>query len=38
VGIQDLNGLQVEEHLKEDDRAALPLGSTEQHAQVGDWD
>ncbi|MET0531307.1 MAG: creatininase family protein, partial [Microvirga sp.] len=30
--INDMNWLQVEEYLKSDDRAVVPLGSTEQHA------
>ncbi len=32
--IHDLNWSQVEEYLKHDDRAVLPLGSTEQHAYL----
>lgn len=32
--ISDLNWMQVEEYLKKDDRAVLPVGSTEQHAQL----
>ena len=32
--IKDLNWMQVEEYLKRDDRAVLPLGSTEQHAYL----
>jgi creatinine amidohydrolase len=30
--ISDMNWMQVEEYLRRDDRAAVPLGSTEQHA------
>ena len=32
--ISDMNWMQVEEYLKGDDRAVLPLGSTEQHAYL----
>ena len=32
--ISDMNWMQVEEYLKKDDRAVLPLGSTEQHAYL----
>ncbi len=32
--IRDRNWMQVEEYLKRDDRAVLPLGSTEQHAYL----
>src|SRR5258706_7066821 len=32
--ISDMNWMQVEEYLKHDDRCALPLGSTEQHAYL----
>jgi len=32
--IVDMNWMQVEAHLKGDDRCVLPLGSTEQHAQL----
>ena len=32
--ICDLNWMQVEAYLKQDDRAVLPLGSTEQHAYL----
>lgn len=32
--IADMNWMQVEEYLKGDDRAVLPLGSTEQHAYL----
>lgn len=32
--IADLNWMQVEEYLKTDDRAVVPLGSTEQHAYL----
>lgn len=32
--IQDMNWMQVEEYLKKDNRAVLPIGSTEQHAQL----
>ncbi|WP_293853884.1 creatininase family protein [uncultured Alsobacter sp.] len=32
--ISDLNWMQVEEYLKRDDRCVVPLGSTEQHAQL----
>jgi creatinine amidohydrolase len=34
VRIADMNWMQVEEYLKADDRAAVPLGSTEQHAYL----
>ena len=34
VRISDMNWQQVEAYLKTDDRAILPLGSTEQHAQL----
>jgi creatinine amidohydrolase len=34
VRIADMNWMQVEEYLKTDDRAAVPLGSTEQHAYL----
>jgi creatinine amidohydrolase len=34
VRISDANWFQVEEYLKHDDRAVLPLGSTEQHAYL----
>jgi creatinine amidohydrolase len=34
VRIHDLNWMQLEEYLARDDRAALPLGSTEQHAYL----
>ncbi len=30
--IADMNWMQVAEHVKRDDRAILPIGSTEQHA------
>ena len=30
--ISEMNWMMVEEYLKRDDRAALPLGSTQQHA------
>ena len=30
--ISEMNWLQVEEYLKADDRAVVPLGCTEQHA------
>src|SRR5207253_6332870 len=30
--IADMNWMQVEDYLRRDDRAVLPLGSTEQHA------
>jgi creatinine amidohydrolase len=32
--IRDMNWVQVEEYLRHDDRAVLPLGSTEQHARL----
>ena len=32
--IKDMNWMQVEAYLKHDDRAVLPVGSTEQHAQL----
>ena len=32
--ITDMNWMQVEDYLKHDDRAILPLGSTEQHAYL----
>ena len=32
--ISDMNWMQVEEYLKRDDRAVVPLGSTEQHAYL----
>lgn len=32
--ITDMNWMQVEEYLKHDDRAVLPMGSTEQHAYL----
>ena len=32
--IADMNWMQVEQYLKEDDRCVLPVGSTEQHAQL----
>src|SRR5512139_2490403 len=32
--IAGMNWMQVEEYLKHDDRAVLPLGSTEQHAYL----
>lgn len=32
--ISEMNWMQVEEYLKRDDRAVLPLGSTEQHAYL----
>ena len=32
--ITEMNWMQVEEYLKQDDRAVLPLGSTEQHAYL----
>jgi creatinine amidohydrolase len=34
VRIHDLNWMQLEEYLERDDRAVLPLGSTEQHAYL----
>jgi creatinine amidohydrolase len=34
VRIADMNWMQVEEYLRHDDRAALPLGSTEQHSHL----
>jgi len=34
VRIGDMNWMQVEDYLGRDDRAVLPLGSTEQHAQL----
>jgi creatinine amidohydrolase len=32
--IKEMNWMQVEDYLKHDDRAVVPLGSTEQHAQL----
>lgn len=32
--IADMNWMQVESHVKRDDRAVLPIGSTEQHAYL----
>lgn len=32
--IKDMNWMQVEKYLQEDDRAILPIGSTEQHAYL----
>ena len=32
--IADMNWMQVEDYLKRNDRCVLPLGSTEQHAQL----
>jgi creatinine amidohydrolase len=32
--ISDMNWMQVEEYVKHDDRAVLPIGSTEQHAYL----
>jgi creatinine amidohydrolase len=34
VRIADMNWMKVEEYLKRDDRAVLPLGSTEQHSYL----
>jgi creatinine amidohydrolase len=34
VRIGDMNWMQVEEYLRRDDRAVLPLGSTEQHSHL----
>jgi creatinine amidohydrolase len=34
VRIGDMNWMQVEEYLRHDDRAVLPLGSTEQHSHL----
>jgi creatinine amidohydrolase len=34
VRIADMNWMQVEEYLRHDDRAVLPLGSTEQHSHL----
>src|SRR3974377_2259613 len=34
VRIHDMNWMQVEEYLRRDDRAVLPLGSTEQHSHL----
>jgi creatinine amidohydrolase len=34
VRIGDMNWMQVEEYLRRDDRAVLPLGSTEQHSYL----
>jgi creatinine amidohydrolase len=34
VHISDMNWMQVEAYLKHDDRAVLPLGSTEQHSHL----
>ena len=32
VRVSDMNWMQVEAYLKRDDRAVLPIGSTEQHS------
>lgn len=32
--IADMNWMQVESYLQKDDRAVIPLGSTEQHAYL----
>mgnify|MGYP006303381267 CR=1 FL=1 len=32
--IAEMNWMQVVEHIKTDDRAVLPIGSTEQHAYL----
>jgi len=32
--ISEMNWMMLEEYLKHDDRAVLPLGSTEQHAYL----
>ena len=32
--IADMNWMQVEKYLEHDDRAVIPLGSTEQHAYL----
>ena len=32
--IKDMNWIQVESYLQTDDRAVVPIGSTEQHAQL----
>ena len=32
--VKDMNWMQVEDYLRRDDRAVLPVGSTEQHAQL----
>src|SRR5207237_7285887 len=34
VRIADMNWMQVEQYLRHDDRAVLPLGSTEQHSYL----
>jgi len=34
MNIRDMNWMQVEEYLKRDDRAVVPIGSTEQHAYL----
>jgi len=34
VRIADMNWMLVEEYLRHDDRAVLPLGSTEQHSHL----
>jgi len=34
VKIADVNWMQVESNLQRDDRAVLPIGSTEQHAYL----
>ena len=34
VHISDMNWMQVEEYLTKDDRAVVPLGSTEQHGYL----
>ena len=32
--LADMNWMQVQEHVKHDQRAVLPLGSTEQHGYL----
>ena len=32
--VRDLNWMQLDAHVKRDDRAVLPVGSTEQHAYL----
>ena len=34
VRIADMNWMQVEQYLRHDNRAVLPLGSTEQHSHL----
>ena len=32
--IKDMNWMEVEDYVKRDDRCVVPIGSTEQHAQL----